>query len=601
MSAQVTGDLEKGGTATAPTMSRSSSSATSHSTEAKSLGAPPHAPAPSDPDIQTSETLPLRQFYPIYVGLLLGVFIISLDNTVVATAQVPIVRDLGGADLVSWLPTSFLIGQGAFALFWGQVLGSFPSKYVFLLNVGLFELGSLVSAVAPNMGAVLAGRAISGAGAAGMMSGAVQLLIEFTTLRQRAVYVGMLAAVFSISLISGPLIGGALSAVSWRWVFWINLPIGGITALTSLVLMPVRPPLGSSKTKRRPLLDRLRSLDIVGSALLTLGMCALVIPVAEAHATGWGSYKVWLPIAFSPVFFGAFYAWIWYLGPQKAVLPRDLLHNSTLIGSVGISFLVFWNGITYMYLLPYTFAVVRGHSATQSGIDILAMMITLALTSIFGGVLSRKTNHYWPQMVIAPLFGAVGGGLSFLISRNMTLGLHIGSQILLGLGMGMVIQGPMLVIQANIEPKVISKATAFLIFFQRFGGGLGESVANAILAAQLPGAIRRFLPAGVDAASYEHLDPTVFYGMPGGPVRDSLLDAVTWVIDRVLLMGVPAFVLVSVLMLTMVDITNLKTREVTPKSVLWGRGRGRGRDEGETAHAHEGETAHAHEGAGEAV
>ncbi|CAO1631687.1 unnamed protein product [Jaminaea pallidilutea] len=527
------------------------------------------APLPA-PDIQAPSPLPLTRFMPIYIGLMLGVFIISLDNTVVATAQIPIVKDLGGSRLVSWLPTSFLIAQGAFALFWGQTLGSFPSKYIFLLNVFLFELGSLVSAVAPNIAAVLAGRAVSGIGAAGMMSGAIQILIETTTIQQRAVYVGLLGALFAIAMIAGPLIGGALASVTWRWVFWINLPIGGVAFITNLLLTPARPPLGTNKSKPTAMTARLRNLDVVGCAILTVGMCALVIPISEAYQTGWSSWRIWLPIALAFPILASFYAWVCFIGDGRAVIPRTLLHDINLLGCVGVSFAVFWNAILFMYLIPYYYQVVEGHSATKSGVDMLALMITLAIGSVASGVVAKKTGHYWPQVTFFPLLGAIGAGISTL---NSSTGIQIGSQILLGAGTGLVIQGPMLIVQANTDKRLVSKATSLVIFGQRFGGGMGSSISSAILAAQLPGAYRRFLPAGVDPEPYYHIDATQILSLPADEIRAALLNAVTWVVHRIYLVGVPLFVVITLLMLTMVKATNIKTNTVVSKrSLLLGKG-----------------------------
>ncbi|PWN87629.1 MFS general substrate transporter [Acaromyces ingoldii] len=518
-----------------------------------------------DDDIQAPEILSAKRFIPIYIGLLLGIFIISLDNTVIATAQVDIVTDLGGENMIAWLPTTFLIGQGAFALFWGQVLASFASKHILLFNVFLFEVGSLVSALAPNMGAVLAGRTISGAGAAGMMSAAVQILAETTTLEQRAVYIGMLGSLFSVSMIAGPLIGGALTKVSWRWVFWINLPIGGVAFLIIFLLSPTTRPLGSSKTRITPLLDRIKKIDIVGSALLAVLMCAVIIPIQESSKTGWSSYKVWIPICFSLLIALTFYGWIRFNGEERSLFPAALLKDLNLVGCVMTSFLTFWVIIQFMYLIPYYYQTVRGHTPTKSGVDMLALMITVGICSIVGGVLAKKSHHYFPQMAFFPLLGAVGAGISYMTSVTTGTGLQIGSQILLGLGMGMIIQGPLLTVQANTDKRLISKATAFAIYAQRFGGGVGSSVSSAILAAQLPGAIRAHLPAGVDPIAYEHIEPSAIYGLPSGPTRDSMLAALTSVIDRIYIVGVPVFVVISLIVISTLKITNIETRKVTRK------------------------------------
>lgn len=519
-------------------------------------------------DIQGPEELPFARFLPIFVGLLVGIFIVSLDNTVVATAQVPLVQNIGGADLISWLPTTFLIGQGAFAIFWGQVLTSFSSKYIFLFNIFLFEVGSLISGVAPSMGAVLAGRTISGIGASGLFSSAIQVMAETTSITSRAMYVGILGAFFCISMIAGPLIGGALTKITWRWVFYINLPVGGLAAFLIFILFESRVPLGMSKTKKPSIWQRLSKLDIVGTVLLAGFTCMIIIPIQEGSRNGWTTVKTWAPICFSVVVFGLIAAWLFYMDEDRTMVPLRLFRDMNLIGCALTSFLTFWNIILFMYLIPYYYEAVRGHSATKSGVDMLALMIVVALGSMLSGVVAKKSGHYYPQMLLFPLFGCIGAGLLYTTRINSGIGLQIGTQILLGAAMGPVIQGPMLTVQANTEKRLISKATSFTIYAQRIGGGIGSSISGAIIAAQLPGAIKEFLPDNVDPTPYMHIEPTAVFDMPHGPIRDAILRALNSVIDDVALVGIPIFFLVFLSVLTLVRIKNIKTQKVTRKMDL---------------------------------
>lgn len=164
---------------------------------------------------------------------------------------------------------------------------------VYLFNLFFFEVGSLVSALAPTMGTVLAGRTISGVGAAGLFMGAIQILAESTTIEARAIYMGMLGMLFTVSMIVGPIIGGALSKVTWRWIFYINLPIGGAAFVLVAFIFNARPALGTSKSNPLSLTARLRRLDIVGTALLAGFVCMIIIPISEAQNNGWGSAATW--------------------------------------------------------------------------------------------------------------------------------------------------------------------------------------------------------------------------------------------------------------------------------------------------------------------
>lgn len=518
-------------------------------------------------DTQGPEYLSPVKFIPIFFGLCLVVFMISLDNTVVATAQVPIVNEIGGQANIAWLPTTFLIGQASFSILFGQILAHFSSKYVFMVALFLFELGSLVSGIAPNMGAVLAGRTVSGVGAAGIFMTSMQILAETTTVTARAQYMGILGALFAISMVAGPLIGGALSDnVTWRWVFYLNLPIGGAASLAVAFLFKSRPPLGSTKGKSAGVMERLLKMDIIGAVLFTGLVCMLVIPIQQAHQNGWKSITTWAPIAFASVV--AILSGLWFkcLGEQRALVPIRLFKDANFIGCAILSFFTFWNSITFTYLIPLFFQTVRGRSATLAGLDMLAFMITLAIVSLFTGILAKNTGHYYPQTVFGPLFGVAGAALLYFQKVDSPLGFQIGTQILLGLGIGTVIQQPILTVQANIsDRKLLAKATAFIVFAQRLGGGIGSSVSGAILSAQFPHLVRKMLPAGTNYSKFAHVTPEQVYHLPHGPERDAMLQALTKTMTYIFIGGVPVFALIWIANLILVRIKNIKTQKVTYK------------------------------------
>jgi len=518
-------------------------------------------------ETQGPEYLTSIKFIPIFFGLCLVVFMISLDNTVVATAQVPIVNQIGGQAEIAWLPTTFLIGQASFSILFGQILAHFSSKYVFMIALFLFELGSLVSGIGPNMGAVLAGRTVSGVGAAGIFMTSMQILAETTTVTARAQYMGILGALFAISMVAGPLIGGALSDhVTWRWVFYINLPIGGAAWLVVAFLFKSRPPLGSNKSKQMKIIERLRKIDIIGTILFTGLVCMLVIPIQQAHQNGWKSITTWAPIAFASIVAILSGFWFNYLGEQRALVPIRLFKDGNFVGCAILSFFTFWNSITFTYLIPLFFQTVRGRSATLAGVDMLAFMITLAIVSLFTGIIAKNTGHYYPQTVFGPLFGIAGAALLYFQKVNSSLGFQIGTQILLGLGIGTVIQQPILTVQANIsDRRLLAKATAFIVFAQRLGGGIGSSVSGAILSAQFPHLVKTMLPVGTDLSKYAKITPEQAFYLPLGPERDAILQALTKTMTYIFIGGVPVFALIWIANLILVRIKNIKTQKVTHK------------------------------------
>lgn len=259
---------------------------------------------------------------------------------------------------------------------------------------------------------------------------------------------------------------------------------------------------------------------------------------------------------------GLFVAWLKYAGESHGLVPLRLFRDLSFVGCSLTSFATFWNAILFMYMIPYFFETVRGHSATKSGLDMLALMIPVAVGSLLSGVITRKTGHYYPQLLLCPPLGIAGAAIVHSTPPSGSMGLQIGGQILLGLGIGPVIQGPILVVQANtVDRKLIAKATAMTAFAQRLGGGIGSSVAGAMLYGQLPSHVRAALPAGADLDQYLPLDPTAFFHMQAGPVRDALLRGLTNTINDIYLLGIPMFAICSIAIITLVPIKNITTHK----------------------------------------
>lgn len=193
----------------------------------------------------------------------------------------------------------------------------------------------------------------------------------------------------------------------------------------------------------------------------------------------------------------------------------------------------------FIYLVPLFFQTVEGHSSIKAGVDMLAMMITLAIFSVGAGILAKKTGHYYPYMPLAAICGMVGAGLMYKLEANSSSGFVIGTQILLGASFGPLLQTPILAVQANTkDKKLMSKATATVSVAQRLGGGIGGSAAGEILYAQLPSQVIKRLPADVD---YVPMEVTAIYGMPLGPTRDAYLAGLTKVFDYIFVTGVPVY------------------------------------------------------------
>lgn len=229
------------------------------------------------------------------------------------------------------------------------------------------------------------------------------------------------------------------------------------------------------------------------------------------------------------------------------------IHYRFLIPRLGcafVSFCGYWNAIEFIYMIPYYYQTVRGSSPTKAGVDMLAMMITLAICSLGSGIAARKTGHYYPYMPLAAIFGMIGAGLMSNLDADSSSGFRIGTQILIGASLGPLLQTPLLAVQANTKDKtMISRATAAVSVSQRLGGSLGASVAGTILFNQLPVQVMKRLPAAVP---YVNVDPTAIYHLPLDPMRDAYLAGLTNVIDAIFISGLPVYFLAFVGVITLV-------------------------------------------------
>jgi MFS family permease len=227
----------------------------------------------------------------VFVAMLLALLLCALDQTILATALPRIASDFDSFSLQGWIATAFILTQTVFLLFYGQILRIFPAKWVFVSAIIVFELGSLVCGVAQTVGQLIAGRAVSGVGASGIFVGILQITSQITRLEDRARLFGFFGAVFALASVIGPLIGGAFTdRVTWRWCFFVNLPVGGVSVLAVTFLVKAAPPLGSDPTKRSPkdILRQVLQLDYPGAVLVAAAVTCLVL------ALQWGgNTKPW--------------------------------------------------------------------------------------------------------------------------------------------------------------------------------------------------------------------------------------------------------------------------------------------------------------------
>ncbi|KAL8897926.1 MAG: hypothetical protein Q9207_006957 [Kuettlingeria erythrocarpa] len=360
-----------------------------------------------------------------------GIKLALIDFTLIATAIPVITSYFNSLNDVGWYGSAYFIAMCVPLPLAGKIYLFFPKKIVYLTYIGIFEIGSLVCALAPTSNALIVGRAISGFGASGIFAGSLIIVATVAPLHKRPLLTGLTNGTFGASQIIGPLIGGAFAQnVTWRWCFWINLPAGAVSAALIVFYLHLQ----KSTQEKTPMKQKIRDLDLPGFALFAGAMTMLLL------ALQWGGVVyAWKSSAVIGLFVGfglefvIFLGWQWYAG-NSALVPPRLFRYRTVVLAAGACLIAPGGVATIIYYLPIWFQAVRGASPISSGVRYLPSVISDVLTSIIGGAVVMKVGWYNPFYIFGVAILAVGSGLLTTLTPTSDAGKWIGYQILTGSG-----------------------------------------------------------------------------------------------------------------------------------------------------------------------
>jgi EmrB/QacA subfamily drug resistance transporter len=425
-----------------------------------------------------------RQILIAFSGLLIAIFLASLDQTIVATAMPTIAGELGGVNHIPWATTAYLLASTATIPLWGKGGDLYGRKLLLIVAIVVFVAGSVACGTAGNMNALIGFRAIQGAGAGGLITLAMASVGDLVSPRERGRYQGYIQLTFAVASIAGPLVGGALATAStWRWVFYVNVPV----AVIALVVCSTVLSGAQRKNQHR--------LDYVGTALLVGCVCCfLLATVWGGQVYAWGSAEVTGMLVGFAVLLAAFLGWEGRAA--EPILPLAMLATPVVAVASITLFMVTCCFFAALVYGPIFIQVVDGDTALDSGLLLLPMLLgTIVTTSISGWVIT-KTGKYklWP---LAGTFLLIVAMVLFsLLTPGSGKAEAMGCLLVLGLGYGMITQVLVTAIQNTVEQRQLGTATGTANFFRSLGGAVGSAVFGTVFATRLASELTRQVPSG---------------------------------------------------------------------------------------------------------
>ena len=491
-------------------------------------------------DVPAAEPKPERKrgVAAVFAGLLLAMFVSTLSETVTATALPTIVGDLGGVDHMQWVTTAYILASTIMMPIYGKLGDLFGRKYLFIVALSVFIVGSATCGLAPSMDGLIAGRAVEGLGGGGLIILAQATIADIIPPRQRGKYMGVMGSVFAVSTVVGPLLGGWFVQVTgWRWLFAFNIPLA-LLAIAAVAFFLTNP-------ERR---DDRPPVDVGGMMAMAVSVSSLVL------ATAWGGtlypWLSWQIIGLFALFVVAAVAFVLVERRAKEpIIPMLLFKNRNFVVCTVTGMFIMLGMMGTVSYLPTYFQIVDGLAPEQAGLMTFPMMAGVLLTAVGTGFLATKTGRYKWMPIASCAVAAVGFVLLSRLTPDTSLLMTGVFLFILGFGIGLGQQILVLIVQNEFPHAIVGTATAANNFFRQIGSTLGASLVGALFTSRLASDLAAQLPR-VDNISMNRITPQ-FIDHLGGPARDIITTAYSDALVPIFLYVVPLLVVGFLLMLTL--------------------------------------------------
>lgn len=489
-------------------------------------------------------------------ALLSSIFLYAFDCTVVADIQSSIIAEWGAIEKLPWLSNGLVMPATAFVMPWGRLYGQFNAKVLYLICVLLFEVGSALCGAAPNVDALIVGRAIAGVGGAGIYMGVMTLIAATTTMRERPFYVGLTGLTWGLGIVLGPVIGGAfsISPVGWRWAFYINLLVAVPAVPAYIFLLPnhidPRPDISSLRA-------RFAEIDYVGNILLIGVLVCFILAINWGGVVyPWNSGQVIGCFCAS----GALLAILAvqqvrtiFTTPDRRIIPVQILNNRTVLILIACCASAGASAFVPIYFIPTFFQFTRGDSALDAGVRLLPFIVVMVAFIIINGSLMGRLGYYTPWFTAGGLLAMTGAALMFTVQAHTSLARIYGYTVVLGTGVGMWLQASLSVAQAVVAPEDVPAAVGLVMLGQFIGICISLAIANTVFLNAARRAIQAILPQvpsetigsaiqGSTSGFLETLEPDV---------KSRVLDAIVAAMGKVYILVIVAGSITAVLSLFM--------------------------------------------------